>query len=100
MVFKKQYILFTFWLTQVIMQGTESNASCFLFYATTKLGMWKFYTKSQNIAEAIVILQCSLQLCQHSSSALEQRHLFLPKKSLSVICSHQCMAFFSVLLLA
>jgi hypothetical protein len=70
MMFKKQYILGTFWLTQVVVQGTESNTSCFLFCATTMLGMWKFYTKSRNIAEAIVILQCSLQLCQLSSSAL------------------------------
>jgi hypothetical protein len=82
MVFKKQYILGTFWLTQVVVQGTESNASCFLFYAATKLGMWKLYTQSQSIAEAIVILQYSLQLCLQSSSALEHRHLFLPKKSL------------------
>lgn len=99
-VFKKQYILGTFWLTQMVVQGVESNASCFLFYATTNLGMWKLYTKSRNIAEVIVILQCSLQLCQQSFSALEQRHLFLPKKSLSLICSHQCMAFCNVLLLA
>jgi len=29
MVFKKQYILGTFWLTQMVVRGTESNASCF-----------------------------------------------------------------------
>ena len=44
--------------------------------------MWKFCTKSRNIAETIVILQCSLRLCQQSSSAFEQRHLFLPKSHL------------------
>lgn len=81
MVFKKQYILGTFWLTWMAVQGTKSNASCFLFYVTTKLGTWKFYTKSRNIAEAIVILQCSLHLCQQSSSAFEQKRVFLTSKS-------------------
>jgi len=49
-----------------------------LFTSCTSENLLEF---DDNIAEGIDIFQCSLHLCQQSSSTLEQEHVFLHGKS-------------------
>ena len=70
----------------------RSNASCFLFHATYKLDMWKFHRTLLQISWKHWYFQCSLHLCQQTSSTLQQKHAYqcLVKASLLPLQPHIC----------
>jgi hypothetical protein len=89
------YNVFHYYLPKKYNPQSERNVSCFSFHAVYKLDMWKFTELSYNIAEGIVIVQCSLHLCQWLSSTFKTRTC-IPGKNCCPFSAATCAWCFAV----